>query len=65
MLIGWFNLIQKGYLHHDISIGNVVMVEDAGTLKALKRNLEKGGCNATGYHRGAPGPENRFRYLGE
>jgi hypothetical protein len=29
VLIGWFNLIQKGYLHRDISIGNVVMVEDA------------------------------------
>ena len=28
VLVGWFNLIQKGYLHQDISIGNLVMVED-------------------------------------
>ena len=40
------------------------MVEDAATLKALKE-ISKRGRNATGYHRGAPGPENRFRYLGE
>ena len=34
-LIGWFNLIQEGYLHRDISIGNLVMVEDAITTKAF------------------------------
>ena len=33
--IGWFNLIQKGYLHRDISIGNVVMVDDAVTTQAF------------------------------
>jgi hypothetical protein len=46
MLIGWFNLIQKGYLHRDISIGNVVMVEDAVTTKAFKI-LKNEGWNAT------------------
>ena len=35
MLIGWFNLIQKGYLHRDISIGSLVMVDDAVTTKAF------------------------------
>jgi len=34
--LGWFNLIQKGYLHRDISIGNLVMVEDAVTTKAFE-----------------------------
>ena len=28
-LIGWFNMIQKGYHHRDISIGNIVMVDEA------------------------------------
>ena len=46
MLIGWFNLIQKGYLHRDISIGNLVMVEDAVTTKAFGI-LIKEGRNAT------------------
>ena len=46
MLIGWFNLIQKGYLHRDISIGNLVMMEDAVTTKAF-RILKKEGENAT------------------
>jgi hypothetical protein len=35
MLIGWFNLIQQGYLHRDISIGNLVMVDDAVTTEAF------------------------------
>ena len=43
MLIGWFNLIQKGYLHRDISIGNVVMVEDAVTTKAFEILKKEGG----------------------
>ena len=46
MLIGWFNLIQKGYLHRDISIGNLVMVEDAVTTKAFEI-LKKEDCNTT------------------
>ena len=46
MLIGWFNLIQKGYLHRDISIGNVVMVEDAVTTNAF-RILKREDWNAT------------------
>ena len=45
MLIEWFNLIQKGYLHRDISIGNVVMMEDAVTTKAF--GILKEGWNAT------------------
>ena len=32
LLIGWFNLFQKGFRHRDISIGNVV---DAVTIKAF------------------------------
>ena len=36
MLEGWFNLIQKGYLHRDISIGNLVMVEDPVVTKAFE-----------------------------
>ena len=32
LLIGWFNLFQKGFHHRDISIGNVV---DAVTIKAF------------------------------
>ena len=36
MLIGWFNLIQKGYRHHGISIGNLLMVEDVVTTKASR-----------------------------
>ena len=36
ILIGWYNLIQKGYLHCDISIGNLVIVEDAVTTKAFE-----------------------------
>jgi hypothetical protein len=28
-LIGWFNMIQKGYHHRDISIGNIVMLDEA------------------------------------
>ena len=35
MMIGWFNLFQKGYLHRDVSIGNVVIVEDAVTTQAF------------------------------
>ena len=46
MLIGWFNLIQKGYLHHDISIGNLVMVDDAVTTKPFEI-LRKEGWNTT------------------
>ena len=33
ILLGWFNLIQNGYLHRDISIEIVVMVEDAFATK--------------------------------
>ena len=33
--VGWFNLIQKDYLHRDISIGNVVILEDAVTTQAF------------------------------
>jgi hypothetical protein len=43
MLIGWFNLIQKGYLHRDISIGNLVMVEDAVTTEAFGILKKEGG----------------------
>ena len=46
VLIGWFNLIQKGYLHRDISIGNLVMMEDAVTTEAF-RIFKKEGLNAT------------------
>ena len=46
MLIGWFNLIQKGYLHRDISIGNVVMMENAVTTEAFEI-LKNHGWNAT------------------
>jgi hypothetical protein len=46
MLIGWFNHIQKGYLHLDISIGNLVMVEDALTTEAFGI-LKKEDWNAT------------------
>ena len=46
MLVGWFNLIQKGYLHRDISIGNVAMMEDAVTTKAFGI-LKEEGWNAT------------------
>ena len=46
MLIGGFNLIQKGYLHRDISIGNLVIVEDAVTTKAFEI-LKNDGGNAT------------------
>ena len=35
MSIGWFNLIQKGYLHRDISIGNLVMIDDAVTTEGF------------------------------
>ena len=35
MMIGWSNLFQKGYLHRDVSIGNVVIVEDAVTTQAF------------------------------
>ena len=42
VLIGWFNLIQKGYLHRDISIGNVAMMEDAVTTKAFGILKEEG-----------------------
>ena len=34
--IGWFNLIQKGYLHRDISIGNLVMIEDSVTTENFR-----------------------------
>ena len=27
--IGWFNMIQKGYQHRDLSIGNIVMMDKA------------------------------------
>jgi hypothetical protein len=46
LLTGWLNLIQKGYLHRDISIGNLVMVEDAVTTKAFEILKTEGG-NAT------------------
>ena len=46
MLIGWFNLIQKGYLHRDISIGNLVMEDDPVTTKAFEI-LKNDGGNAT------------------
>jgi hypothetical protein len=46
MLIGWFNLIQKGYLHRDISIGNLVMVDDVVTTQAFGIMKKEGG-NAT------------------
>ena len=46
MLIGWFNLVQKGYLHRDISIGNLVMVDDPVTTKAFGI-LKKEGWNTT------------------
>ena len=45
-LVGWFNLIQKGYLHRDISIGNLVMMEDAVTTKPFEI-LKKESTNAT------------------
>jgi hypothetical protein len=46
LLTGWFNLIQNGHLHRDISIGNLVIVEDAVTTKAFEILKTQGG-NAT------------------
>ena len=35
-LVGWFNMIQKGYHHRDISIGNIVMVYEARETKRFE-----------------------------
>jgi len=32
-LIGWFNMIQKGYHHRDLSIGNILMIDEAVKTK--------------------------------
>ena len=34
-LIGWFNMIQKGYHHRDISIGNIVMIDEVVKTEAF------------------------------
>jgi hypothetical protein len=35
-LIGWFNMIQKGYQHRDLSIGNIVMIDKAVKTKRFE-----------------------------
>ena len=34
--IGWFNMIQKDYQHRDISIGNILMLDEGVKTKAFE-----------------------------